>query len=314
MTRFKDNPLVLGPPYLRFYAGTQLRATDGTAIGTLCAMDTKPRAFTDEDAKVLSDLAAVVMSELELRTLVLRDGLTGALARQAFRQESERAFGLARRHNHPLSCVAFDLDHFKTINDENGHAVGDLVLKACVEICHQELRASDLVGRLGGEEFAIVLPHVAGEAAMGVAHKLRTAFERVFVPGKFSPLHFSASFGVATLDQTARDIADLLERADQALYAAKAAGRNSCSAWKAAGPDLTGALRRVFKAGRISFNAGRSTIDCTVRGLSDTAASLDVSSTAGIPQRFKLQIGADNLSRSCTVAAMRDKNLQVQFA
>jgi hypothetical protein len=149
---------------------------------------------------------------------------------------------------------------------------------------------------------------------MGVAHKLRTAFERVFIPGKFSPLRFSASFGVATLDQTARDIADLLERADQALYAAKAAGRNSCSAWKAAGPDLTGALRRVFKAGRISFNAGRSTIDCTVRGLSDQGASLDVTSTAGIPQRFTLQIGADNLSRSCMVATMRDKNVQVQFA
>jgi diguanylate cyclase (GGDEF)-like protein len=312
--RFKDNPLVLGPPYLRFYAGTQLRATDGTAIGTLCAMDTKPRAFTDEDAKVLSDLAAIVMSELELRTLVLRDSLTGALARQAFRQESERTFALARRHKHPLSCIVFDLDHFKTINDENGHATGDLVLKACVEVCHQELRTSDLVGRLGGEEFAIILPHVNGEAAMGVAHKLRSAFERVFIPGKFSPLRFSASFGVATLDQTARDMNDLLERADQALYAAKAAGRNCCSAWKAAGPDLSGSLRRVFKAGRISFNAGRSTIDCTVRGLSDTAASLDVTSTAGIPQRFKLQIGADNLSRSCTVATMRDKTVQVQFA
>jgi diguanylate cyclase (GGDEF)-like protein len=312
--RFRDNPFVVGPPYLRFYAGMQLRTTDGTAVGTLCAMDTQPRAFSDDDARALSDLAAMVMSELELRTLVLRDGMTGALARQAFRQEAERAFSLARRHGHPLSCVVFDLDHFKAINDENGHAIGDLVLKACVEICHQQLRTSDLVGRIGGEEFAVVLPHIAGDAAMNVAQKIRAAIGQIFVPGKFTPVRFSASFGVAAIDGTARDIADLLERADQALYAAKAAGRNTCSFWKSAEAASANILRRVFKAGRISFNAGHSTIDCTVRGLSDTAASLDVASTAGIPQRFKLQIGADNVSRLCTVTSARDKNVQVQFA
>lgn len=76
---------------------------------------------------------------------------------------------------------------------------------------------------------------------------------------------------------------------------------------------MTGTLRRVFKAGLISFNAGHSTIDCTVRGLSDQGASLDVTSTAGIPQRFKLQIGADPFSRACTVAHMRDRNIQVLF-
>jgi hypothetical protein len=149
---------------------------------------------------------------------------------------------------------------------------------------------------------------------MTVAEKIRSAFGRIVVPGKYSPLRFSASFGVSTLDETARDIGDLLERADQALYAAKAAGRNSCRAWKTEEPTPTSLLRRVFKAGRISFNAGHSTIDCTVRGLSDTGASLDVASTAGIPQRFKLQIGADKISRLCTVASIQNKNVQVQFA
>jgi diguanylate cyclase (GGDEF)-like protein len=312
--RFRDNPLVVGPPYVRFYAGMQLRTADGTAVGTLCAMDTQPRAFSDEDARSLSDLAAIVMSELELRTLVLRDGMTGALARQAFRQEAERAFSLARRHAHSLSCIVFDLDHFKAVNDENGHAVGDLVLKACVEVCHQQLRTSDLVGRMGGEEFAIVLPHIAGDAAMNVAQKIRAAIGQIVVPGKFSPVRFTASFGVASIDGTVRDIAELLEHADQALYAAKAAGRNTCSFWKPPESTPPNLLRRVFKAGRISFNAGHSTIDCTVRGLSDTGASLDVASTAGIPQRFKLQIGADNFSRACTVTNAREKNVQVQFA
>ena len=312
--RVKNNPFVIGPPHVRFYAGIQLRAPDGNAIGTLCAFDNKPRAFGSDDLRMLTDLAGIVMSELELRTLILRDGLTGALARQAFRQEADRAFALARRHKHALSCIAFDLDHFKAINDDNGHAVGDLALKACIELCHQELRASDLVGRMGGEEFAIVLPHVDGAAALRVAHKLRDAIAQILIPGKYAPLRFSASFGVCALDETARDIGDLLQRADEALYAAKAAGRNTCTLWKAEKPDLTGMLRRVFKAGRISFNAGNSTIDCTVRGLSDQGASLDVASTAGIPERFKLQIAADNFSRACTVAHMRDRNVQVQFA
>ncbi len=308
--RFKNNPLVLGPPHLRFYAGTQLRTGDGTAIGTFCAMDTKPREFDAEDLRTLNDLAAIVMDELELRAVVMRDSLTGALSRRAFRQEASRAISLARRHHHDLSCVVFDLDHFKAINDENGHAIGDLVLKACLEVCRAELRSSDLIGRIGGEEFAIVLPHTASDAAMAVAHKLREAFGTILVRGKHASLRFSASFGVATQHPGTRDIDDLLQNADEALYAAKAAGRNACSLWQPRDqPYLADALRRVFKAGRISFNAGHSTIDCTVRGLSDRGASLDMSSTAGIPQRFQLQIGSEQAARLCNVASIKGRNV-----
>ncbi len=311
--RFRTNPLVLGPPYLRFYAGTQLRGAAGTAIGTLCALDTRPRDFGTEDIRMLSDLAAIVMTELELRTIAMRDSLTGAFSRRAFRQEASRALALAKRHKHNLSCIVFDLDHFKAINDQNGHAMGDLVLKACLQVCRDELRNSDLIGRIGGEEFAIVLPHTASDEALAVAHKLRESFTRILLPGKHASLRFSASFGVAQLHSSTRDIDDLLQNADEALYASKAAGRNTCSLWKPREQDLTGRLRRVFKAGIISFNGGHSTIDCTVRGLSDVGASLDVVSTAGIPQRFKLQIGSD-VSRLCHVADIRDRHVQVEFA
>ncbi len=312
--RFRDNPFVTGAPYLRFYAGMQLRIADGTAIGTLCAMDIKPRSFGAADISALSDLAAIVMDELELRMLLAHDALTGALSRRAFRQEAARTFALARRHKHDLSCVVFDLDHFKAINDEHGHHVGDIVLKACIDTCRQELRQSDLVGRLGGEEFAILLPHTSGEAALAVAQKLCTRLGEILVPCGGAELSFSASFGIAALSPGDRDIDDVLSHADEALYAAKVAGRNTCQLWKPQAPDMSGMLRRVFKAGQISFNAGHSTIDCTVRGLSDKGASLDVASSAGIPQRFKLQIGADNFSRLCTVESVKDRQLQVQFA
>lgn len=311
--RFKNNPFVIGSPHLRFYAGAQLRTAGGVVIGTLCAMDNKPHSFNAEQIEMLVDLAAVAMNELELRMLATRDDLTGALSRQAFREEGARAVALAKRHKHELSCTVFDLDHFKKINDEYGHDVGDMVLEACISACRQESRESDIIGRIGGEEFAILMPHTSREAAMVVAEKLRQAIARIFVQSPAGQVRFSASFGVAALDNGAQDIDDLLKRADIALYDAKGAGRNRCMAWKSPPNVGLGALRRVFKAGRISFNTGNSTIDCTVRGLSDTAASLDVISTAGIPERFKLQITADDFFRSCTVSTKRPQNIEVRF-
>lgn len=312
-SRFRDNIFVTGAPHIRFYAGVQLRSEDGLAIGTLCAMDNKPRSFDNAQVAMLSDLAGVVMSELQLRTLAMRDSLTGGLARRAFCEEATRALTLAARHKHDLSCVVFDLDHFKSVNDLNGHAIGDLVLKACVEVCQQELRETDVIGRIGGEEFAILLPYTSRDAAMHVVEKVRAAMTRIYVQGKSGAVKISASFGVASLDLSVADIDALLARADTALYQAKNAGRNTCVAWQPAEPAPGGILRRVFKAGQITFNAGQSTIDCTVRALSDAGAALHVSSTADVPDRFKLQILADDLYRLCKITARTEKNLEVEF-
>ena len=99
-----------------------------------------------------------------------------------------------------------------------------------------------------------------------------------------------------------------------ALLEAKADGRNRCSAWQPPRTPDRPIQRRVFKAGRIVFNGGRSTIDCTVRSLSETGAGLDVISTAGIPDQFKLQIEADGLSRLAEIAARRERHIEVTFA
>src|SRR5699024_8572111 len=148
------------------------------------------------------------------------------------------------------------------------------------------LRASDLVGRLGGEEFALLLPHTGLLAAREVAEKMRGAIERQTFETKQGTIKATASFGVAAMDRSMMDIDALLQGADAALYAAKAAGRNRTTEWTPPSRVAPGARRRVFKAGKIAFNQGRSTIDCTVRTLSDTGAGLDVDNTADVPDIF----------------------------
>ncbi|GEP00166.1 GGDEF domain-containing protein [Methylobacterium haplocladii] len=311
--RFLANPFVVGAPHIRFYAGAPLITPEGHGIGTLCAMDTKPRSFLDDQVETLTDLARIVMSELELRMLAMTDGLTGTLSRRAFREEFARAFALAQRHRHDLSCIMVDLDHFKSVNDRHGHAVGDLVLAAATAACREELRKSDAFGRMGGEEFAVLLPYTSLASALRVAEKLRAAIAHVRIPTPGGALQVTASFGVAALDGATADMDGLLENADAALYAAKHEGRNRCREWRTVAIAHQGTRRRVLKAGLISFNGGRSSLDCTVRSLSDESASLRIVDTAGVPETFKLLIEADGLSRKCQIVAKADRRLDVAF-
>jgi diguanylate cyclase (GGDEF)-like protein len=311
-SRFASNVYVLTEPYLRFYAGAPLRTPERYNIGALCIMDTQPHEFGPEQTAILADLAKMVISELNLRLLASTDALTGALMRRSFKEEAERARSLALRHGHALSCMVFDLDHFKAINDSYGHSVGDLVLKHGVEACRTTLRKADILGRVGGEEFAIILPYTPLAAAMQVGERIRRAIAGLSVSSPKGPVSVSASIGVAELDPTAPEMDELLRRADEALYVAKAAGRNRCSEWRATGAGQTGAMQRVFKAGKIAFNRNDS-IDCTVRGLSDAGARLDVISSAAVPDRFKLRIDSENTSWSCSVVSKRDKKLEVAF-
>jgi diguanylate cyclase (GGDEF)-like protein len=310
--RCSSSPLVVGEPGIRFYAGVQLKTPDGHNIGALCALDTKPRTLDDADLQSLRDIARIAMDELELRTLVMTDNLTGAHSRRAFRDAGERALALSRRHRQALSCVALDLDHFKAINDTYGHATGDTVLAKTARCCDALLRESDVFGRIGGEEFAILLPQTGLADAMLVAEKARAAIAASRVETEGGPLQITASFGVAALDGSVTTFDALMQRADSALYDAKNGGRNRCDAWEVKqAPTLR---RRVLKAGRIAFNSGRSTVDCTIRSLSHTEAGLDVLSTAGIPEAFKLQILADDFSRACRIIEKSDRHIEVAFA
>ncbi len=175
---------------------------------------------------VLTDITERKRVERELHRLATTDPLTGALNRRhmlsACSHEAERA----QRYGRPLSLVMLDLDHFKRINDGHGHAVGDRALKAAVAACRETLRDVDLVGRMGGEEFAILLPETPLESALAVADRLREAIQARRLPLAQGMLQVTASLGVAQWQAEDQTVEQTLERADKALYRAKNAGRN----------------------------------------------------------------------------------------
>ena len=139
----------------------------------------------------------------------------------------ERHADLARRHNRPLSLIICDLDHFKDVNDQFGHAAGDVVLQRFGSILTHRLRASDQVGRIGGEEFLVVLPETGGRDAMAVAEGLRAALAAESIPGPGGELlRVTCCFGVASHGASDPDSGSVLARADSALYRAKDLGRN----------------------------------------------------------------------------------------
>jgi diguanylate cyclase (GGDEF)-like protein len=175
---------------------------------------------------LMAEIARRQELELELSRLATRDPLTGALNRRAITDGLQRALALSERYGHPVSIVGIDLDHFKRINDNYGHAGGDAVLKAAVELLSHGLREDvDLVGRLGGEEFIAILPHTGLVAAAAVAERVRAGLAATVVDHEGQPIRFSGSFGVAAWD--GRETLDrLMSRADTALYKAKASGRN----------------------------------------------------------------------------------------
>ncbi|MBW2737072.1 MAG: GGDEF domain-containing protein [Deltaproteobacteria bacterium] len=149
------------------------------------------------------------------------DPLTGAANRRELFTALEGEVRRAQRHQRPLSLLMIDLDFFKRVNDAHGHDVGDKVLVTFVSICEREVRNADCVGRLGGEEFAIILPETEREAAVYVAERLR----RVVARDPALPVPITISTGVAEFGQ-GESVASFCKRADDALYCAKGSGRD----------------------------------------------------------------------------------------
>ncbi len=155
------------------------------------------------------------------------DPLTGVQNKRAFDDQAVRALAYARRHKSPLSLVIFDIDHFKSVNDNHGHQVGDEVLKSVARRVLEAIRLEDTLCRVGGEEFAIVLPGIDQENALLAADRVRTIISRDPFESAAGDLDISISLGVATFDAVQHpNVESFVFSADQFLYQAKRSGRN----------------------------------------------------------------------------------------
>jgi len=165
-------------------------------------------------------------SQLRFMNLARRDGLTGIFNRQHFVSEAELALRYAKKSARGACLILIDLDHFKLINDNHGHAVGDLVLKRVVMVCQKHLRSTDIFGRLGGEEFGILLPECQLDQVVDRAEQIRLEIAALSMDENPSGITISASFGATSTDLSGYELRQLLVDADNALYRAKRAGRN----------------------------------------------------------------------------------------
>lgn len=160
-----------------------------------------------------------------LQRLATRDPLTQAVNRRFFGAAGDYLVGILGRYDQPFSIVVADIDHFKSVNDTYGHGIGDSVLKEVAGAFQRVLRRVDLLGRLGGEEFGVLLPQTAIAGGTVVAEKLRASVEAVSVATDAGPVTVTASFGV-TEARPGEDLEQIVQRADKGLYRAKSAGRN----------------------------------------------------------------------------------------
>jgi len=169
---------------------------------------------------------ALEKQQEELERLARTDPLTGLLNRRSFFAEASRELHWVQRTGHPAVVISFDLDHFKTINDTRGHAAGDASLRAISDMLRGERRGTDVVGRLGGEEFAIVVRDTDVDCGRRLAERLRAAVAALDVHHDGEAISLTASFGVTQVRSSDVDLDDAIKRADGAMYTAKRLGRD----------------------------------------------------------------------------------------
>jgi diguanylate cyclase (GGDEF)-like protein/PAS domain S-box-containing protein len=205
----------------------QLKTSSGRAFWAL--LNAKTFELEGEEVFMVGFAEMSAQKELEerLRTLATIDGLTGAFNRRHFLELAEAELDRAARYGRPTSVAIVDIDHFKRVNDELGHAAGDAALRALTTVLRREVRSMDVVGRIGGEEFGLLLPETPLAAAEPALDRVRKSIaERSFHDqGLPEGRHITVSIGVAQR-RPSESLAQLLERADGALYQAKASGRD----------------------------------------------------------------------------------------
>jgi diguanylate cyclase (GGDEF)-like protein len=207
----------------------------GECLGALVVATNQARGLGDEVVRLLHLAAgyaavSIVNGRLYARMehMATRDGLTGLINHRAFQEQLEQALARCRRGNRPLTLMLCDIDHFKKVNDTHGHPIGDEVLRRVASVLATEARCTDVTARYGGEEFAVVMEDTDAAGGMQVAERIRHAVGDQSVATERGPLQVTLSAGLATFSADASERAELIKRADTALYQAKRAGRNRC--------------------------------------------------------------------------------------
>lgn len=245
--RFRDNPLVIDEPRIRFYAGVPLTTPSGHALGALCVIDSKPRQLDDAEMRALRALGRQVMRQLEMsRALAeldryrsdlerlnedlerrsLTDNLTGLWNRAAFERRLREETARVQRSGDPIGLLFIDADGFKNYNDTHGHLAGDKALMRMAILLRLNTREHDFECRYGGEEFTVLLPNTGKEECIRIAERIRSTIDE---EGQ-SLDELTVSIGVAWLEGEDAKADRLVSSGDKFLYEAKNRGRN-CVVW-----------------------------------------------------------------------------------
>lgn len=232
--RFAANPFVKGDPGIRFYLGAPLIASDGSALGALCALDTKARQSTAEEQQKLASLASTAIEILnmrrvihEARKLALVDGLTGIANRTGIELEIEKAIIALRNHGLPFSLLYFDVDLFKQVNDKRGHAAGDALLRLIGETLAGRNRPDEVCARPGGDEFIVLRLGGTRNNDLEETQNIKALLDDVVSRAGFE---VSFSMGIVSFIAAPADVTAALYAADALLYDAKRRGKNMISA------------------------------------------------------------------------------------
>jgi diguanylate cyclase (GGDEF)-like protein len=164
----------------------------------------------------------------ELQFLASRDPLTNCYNRRSLYEYLDIEYEKVEKYGPELSCIMVDIDHFKNINDSYGHGAGDEIIKLMAETLNEEIREKDVVGRYGGEEFCILLPNTPINQARKIAERCRTQLSHK----DYKQIQVTASFGVSSTKTPSKNGAELIQKADEALYYSKENGRNKVTNWR----------------------------------------------------------------------------------
>jgi diguanylate cyclase (GGDEF)-like protein len=215
--RFRDNPLVLEDPYIRFYAGVPLFYNKDIKLGTLCIIDTKPREFTKKELEPLRDLAILAQQQIISSQLIISDELTGITNRRGFNILAQKALNISYREKKPSVLVFFDLNKFKDINDSFGHTEGDNVLKLFSKNMENTFRESDIFARIGGDEFIVLLSNINYDDANMLINRFERSFDKFNQSKQKYQITFSSGILEINLEENL-SLEELTKKVDKLMY------------------------------------------------------------------------------------------------